>query len=551
MRRNRLGINTFFGLSYFVFSFFGSLIPDQPRNQAPLYTISSNRFEFSLGGNSIITTEGGSIFNYAWRTQYLADANEYTETKTGIVSEDKSLLTRTLSSETAFCPAPSITRAQQDVICVGEKFRIAPVNTIDGVVPAGTTYTWTIKTDNADISGQGPQAVPQTAIEQTLTHSTNETERIEYEVTPTSGSCVGQKFVVVVLVRPYPVVANQTITVCSGAQIIYEAPHGLNSNIVSSVTDYTWSVQAGYVNNNITGQNLQGSYQPTFTESLTNLTNTQQTIKYTLVPRSENTCTGQPFTLTIVVNPSPKIAAKTTSTCSGETFSVTPTNTGSDIVPANTTYTWTVASNPDVEGESNQDTGQTSISQTLTNTSNTVKTVVYTVRPTYVTGNCAGSTFQLSVQVNPKPVIQASTETICKDGPLPVLSTIYGGTGTPTYQWYSNGTNSNTGGAAITTNGTAASYTPPTSAIGITYYYVELAFSSGLCTLVKSSPVKIEVVAQPTVSTQPEALRSICVGGSVSAYSVAYTGGTGNATYQWYSNTTNSNTNPRRPAAAD
>jgi hypothetical protein len=87
-------------------------------------------------------------------------------------------------------------------------------------------------------------------------------------------------------------------------------------------------------------------------------------------------------------------------------------NNVGDIVPANTTYTWTVASNPDVEGESNQNTGQTSISQTLTNTSNTVKTVIYTVRPTYVTGNCAGSTFQLSVQVNPKPVIQASTETI-------------------------------------------------------------------------------------------------------------------------------------------
>ena len=316
MKRNKLGINTFFGLSYFVLSFLGALIPDQPRNQDHfLNTSSANRIEVSLGGNSISTTEESSIINFGWEssateakqpiflnstshsqikkeaflkdfsvtsrdrntsqiepegiytfyqpnslraitsleelicsaepntgltllklegglkyytrnlqkigalnmlgaashdflanehlkigTQYLhwADANEYTETKTGIVNEDKSLLTRTFSSQNAFCTTPSITRAQQDVICVGEKFRIAPVNTTDGVVPAGTTYTWTIKINNADISGKSPQAVPQTVIEQTLTHSTNETERIEYEVTPTSGSCVGQKFVVVV-----------------------------------------------------------------------------------------------------------------------------------------------------------------------------------------------------------------------------------------------------------------------------------------------------------------------------------------------------------------
>lgn len=50
MSRNKLGINTFFGLSYFVFSFFGSLIPDHPRNQGQLFDRSSaNRIEVSLG----------------------------------------------------------------------------------------------------------------------------------------------------------------------------------------------------------------------------------------------------------------------------------------------------------------------------------------------------------------------------------------------------------------------------------------------------------------------------------------------------------------------
>ncbi|MEI2420311.1 hypothetical protein V6O07_08550, partial [Arthrospira platensis SPKY2] len=44
----------------------------------------------------------------------------------------------------------------------------------------------------------------------------------------------------------------------------------------------------------------------------------------------------------------------------------------------------------------------------------------------------------------------------------------------------------------------------------------------------------------PTISTQPLASQSICVGGSVPAFTVAYTGGVGVPTYQWFSNTVNS-----------
>jgi hypothetical protein len=43
--------------------------------------------------------------------------------------------------------------------------------------------------------------------------------------------------------------------------------------------------------------------------------------------------------------------------------------------------------------------------------------------------------------------------------------------GTLSYQWYSNTSNSNVGGTAIT-GATATNYTPPTSAAGTVYYYV-------------------------------------------------------------------------------
>jgi hypothetical protein len=52
------------------------------------------------------------------------------------------------------------------------------------------------------------------------------------------------------------------------------------------------------------------------------------------------------------------------------------------------------------------------------------------------------------------------------------LSVAATGTGL-TYQWYSNSTNSNTGGTAIA-NATSASFTPPNTTLGKQYYYVQV-----------------------------------------------------------------------------
>ena len=65
MRRNKLGINTFFGLSYFVFSLLGALIPDHSRNQGHLLnTSSAYRIEFSLRANPTgqVNPTGDNLF---------------------------------------------------------------------------------------------------------------------------------------------------------------------------------------------------------------------------------------------------------------------------------------------------------------------------------------------------------------------------------------------------------------------------------------------------------------------------------------------------------
>ena len=149
--------------------------------------------------------------------------------------------------------------------------------------------------------------------------------------------------------------------------------------------------------------------------ALINDTNTVQTVFYTVTPTSgvSGNCVGATFTVTVTLNPKPVIANTTAVICSGSSFTVTPTNVASgDIVPSGTTYTWTVVDNLSVSGESNQVTGQASISQILTNNSNIVQTVVYTVTPK-TSLNCIGATFTVTVTVDPKPVISNKTTTIC------------------------------------------------------------------------------------------------------------------------------------------
>ena len=77
--------------------------------------------------------------------------------------------------------------------------------------------------------------------------------------------------------------------------------------------------------------------------------------------------------------------------------------------------------------------------------------------------------------VNPLPTISTEplvSQRICVSGTIAPLTVAYtGGTGTATYQWYSNSSDSNTGGNQIA-GATAANYTPPAfNAVGTYYFY--------------------------------------------------------------------------------
>jgi hypothetical protein len=60
-------------------------------------------------------------------------------------------------------PTPEIT-AMTTVICSGASFTVTPTNSTNGIVPAGTTYTWSAPSYTSSISGGQPSGISRTSV---------------------------------------------------------------------------------------------------------------------------------------------------------------------------------------------------------------------------------------------------------------------------------------------------------------------------------------------------------------------------------------------------
>lgn len=166
-------------------------------------------------------------------------------------------------------------------------------------------------------------------------------------------------------------------------------------------------------------------------------------------------------------------------------------------------------------------------------------TVTYTIM---AQGTCAQVVKTTNVVINQQPAISAHPSTtiqeVCKNGTLTALSVTATGTAL-TYQWYSNTTASNSGGTIIP-GALSSTYTPPTTVAGTFYYY---AIVDGACSSPVTSDVSGAVIidAPPAITIQPSnGSQNACQGtGTFAPITVTATGT--NLTYQWFSNTTASN----------
>ncbi len=298
-------------------------------------------------------------------------------------------------------PLASISNLTSSV-CSGNQFSVSPTNGVNGTIPSGTTYTWTVS--NPNVTGESNNSSGSSNISQTLSQSSNTAQSVVYNVTPTSGTCTGNLFTITVSVNPVPVITPMSASVCSGLAFNVTPVNSTNGTIPSG-TLYTWVVS----NSNVTGESNSTNASSSIGQTLSQVTNVSQSVVYNVTPTA-GSCQGAVFNLTVSVDPVPSISNMTASSCSGSLFTSNPTNGTNGVVPAGTTYSWTVSA-PNVTGESNVSTATSNISQTLSHTQIIAQSAVYSVTPT--SASCVGSNYSLTVTVNPTPAISAASETIC------------------------------------------------------------------------------------------------------------------------------------------
>ncbi|MDR0729831.1 MAG: PKD domain-containing protein [Prevotellaceae bacterium] len=346
--------------------------------------------------------------------------------------------------------------------------------------------------------------------------------------------CTGALTDYIITVNPCPAIDTQRLVVCSGEAFSY-VPSGSGA-IIPDGTVYSWTAPA--TDAGISG-GAAGTDVPTISGTLVNASDTIRSATYTVTPKA-GVCTGEPFILIVTVYLKPVIDNRTDTICSGAAFSIVPVHSGATIVPDGTTYRWpTPVCNPPgaVTGFSGA-TGQASIGQTLTNGMTGAATVTYTVTPVSGTSPaCEGLPFTVTIVVKPSPSgqITGSTE-VCILSPEPAL-TFTGSNGVAPYIFFYTVD----GGSeqSIVSSGATATVLAPTTATGSYVYSLTRITDASVNTcsggLLSEATVTVTL---PPVITQPVDTQIICVGGSPTPLSVAYSYGAGTPVYQWYRNTT-------------
>jgi len=428
-------------------------------------------------------------------------------------------------------PAPTVVFSiPNQVICSGHQSALVNLSS----TTAGATFQWDVVTPTG-ITGvvtAGTDTIPV----QTLINNTSAPIIVSYKATAsTSGStsCPGAFSLHTITVNPVPsVTTSQLATVCGGTVFNVQPSDG-GGNSVSTATTYSWSTPTG---SGFTGGSAQLN-QTSISQTLQNTTDVQTTATYQVTPKTGN-CNGTPFTVTITLNPTPKMPAQVQQICSGGTFSLTPASVlPNQIVPAGTTYSWAA---PVITGGITggvSGTNETVIGGTLTNSGNTPGTATYTITPQ--TGSCPGANFTLTVTVNPNPVITTPQQDgICSGATFLVTPADGGGNIVPSntlYTWTAptiSPAGAISGSSANTVGQNSISQTLiNTSTVVATATYT-VTPTAGSCI---GTAFQVTVTVNPVPTVTAVANQELCNGANTTA--INFTGAVPGTLYNW----TNSN----------
>lgn len=407
---------------------------------------------------------------------------------------------------------------------------INPTANVDTCAPASETVTY-----NWSFPG-GTPATATTLNPGTIVYNTPGNYQITFSVTTSCGTTTDTEDFEIFQI---PTITNTGLnqTICSGTATT-------EVNLTSDIpgTTYTWSATAPA---GVTGYIANGTGSTIPVQTIFNTNTTSEDVTYTITP-ANGSCDGAPVNLIITVDPAPAFTSQPqdeTICLNGSISPLTVTVNG----PGTPTYQW-YSNTVNNTTTGTAIAGETNASYTPPN--NPVGVIYYYVAAAFTSGagcneiisNTARVEVVEGIRIDTNPI---ATQSLCVDGMVNTSLSVTnsGGTGTITYQWYSNTTNTNVGGTIIA-GATNATYTPPAfTASGNYYFYVEILASGSGCAPISSEVSEVVVANDPTITTQPLATQTLCQGTAPQDLEVAASGGIGSGyAYQWYSNTVNTNT---------
>ncbi len=332
---------------------------------------------------------------------------------------------------------------------------------------------------------------------------------VSYWVTQTFGSCESNRAKVDIHTKPIPTVTASNDTMCSGNT----SNIALSSSLANAVFSWVAPTQT-----NANGGAASIGSPTNIAQTLVGTTPTTGTVVYQ-VRATTNLCTGPSTEVTITINPRPELgfSVKDTTICSGASTNIQLTA----AIPG-TTFTWASPTLTNVNGGIASHDNQSKITQILTTTTNNPGTVVYAIVAT--ANACAGEEKNITVTVNPKPVISANDTTIC-DGALTsilITSTVSG----TLFTWDSPiHTNASGGTASVgATSQILQTLNTTSTAIGTVKYWINATANgcNGSSTLVTAT-----VNPTPTFNATDA---TICSGNTTN---ILLTSPVNNATFSW------------------
>ncbi|MFZ5973667.1 MAG: PKD-like domain-containing protein, partial [Bacteroidota bacterium] len=252
---------------------------------------------------------------------------------------------------------------------------------------------------------------------------------VVYTVTPVSAAgCEGPSFTVTVTVNPEPVVlSNTSVTRCSD-----QAVNVTLSSSVASVAAATYTIVTNANGLSQSGGTVSAGPAKAANELVDDVwRNTgllPVDVEYTITPVSLAGCAGDPFTVTVTVNPEPVGANDTDIVCSDEVLNYTLTTAGASVAAA--TYNIVVNPNGLIQSGGTGSAGNNKLANELEddvwrNIGLNPVNVEYTVTPVSAAG-CQGDPFTVTITVRPEPVANNSAVTVCSDSPVGVTLTTLG-----------------------------------------------------------------------------------------------------------------------------